>query len=82
MIWKRYRLYTRSINDYRPLIFDDRYPWWCSGYSDFEAVIIAYLPDGEDVLKYWDDARIDVVQDRNSITFTDRFPKPNWYKEV
>jgi hypothetical protein len=31
--WKRYRFYTKSVQDERPLIFDARYPWWCSGYS-------------------------------------------------
>ena len=29
-MWKRYRFYTHAIEDYRPLIFNPKYPWWCS----------------------------------------------------
>ena len=51
-MWKRYRFETRSTDDYRPLVFDPRYPWWCTGYGDESAVIVAYLPSSEDLKKY------------------------------
>lgn len=48
MNWKRYRLKTYAVSDNRPLIFNPKYPWWCSGYGEDEkgeySVIIAYLP--------------------------------------
>lgn len=84
-MWKRYRLKTYSVEDSRPLIFDARYPSWCSGYGEDHngeyAVMIVYLPEGEDLLKYWDDAFDVDVEDREEITFTDRFPKPSYYVE-
>src|SRR5260221_9018312 len=31
MKWRRYRFYTRSVDDVRPLVFNPHYPWWHSG---------------------------------------------------
>lgn len=77
--WKRYRFKTRAVDDYRPLIFNEKYPWWCTGFNDDCAVIIAYLPCGEDLYKYWDDAfNIDHTL-HNEIEFSSRFPKPNYF---
>lgn len=80
-MWKRYRFKTHAVEDYRPLIFNPKYPWWCSGYGDNCAVIIAYLPESEDLLKYWDDAYdIDFIE-KAKIEFSGRFPKPAYYVE-
>lgn len=79
----RYRFKTKSVKDYRPLVFNPNYPWWCSGFAgdDSYATIVCYLPETEDLLKYWDDA-FDIDCERNAaIQFTSRFPKPKWYKE-
>ena len=85
MSWIYYRFKTRSVDDPRPLISDARYPWWCSGYSvsfdgEFSAaIIVAYLPKGEELTKYWDDAFDISQEERDAIRFTDRFPKPEWF---
>lgn len=79
--WRRYRFYTKSINDYRPIIFNPKYPWWCSGHGDDYAVIIAYLPSTEKLIKYWDDAYDIEFSEVDKITFSDRFPKPDYFKE-
>ena len=81
--WIRYRFKTKSVEDYRPLVFNQKYPWWCSGVAGDRsyATIIAYLPENEKLSKYWNDA-FDIAIDRvNRIEFTDRFKKPEWYKE-
>lgn len=83
-MWKRYRFYTKSVNDYRPLVCNPSYPWWCSGSGiDGEeeyAVIVAYLPINENLYRYWDDAyEVDYTHEER-IVFTDRFPKPDYYK--
>jgi hypothetical protein len=83
--WKRYRLKTYAVEDYRPLVFNEKYPWWCSGYGENSngeyAVIIAYLPKDEDLLKYWDDAFEVEFTEENSISFSSRFPKPKYFVE-
>lgn len=78
-MWYRYRFKTQSIKDYRPLIFNKKYPWWCSGESDADVTIIAYLPKSEDLSKYWDDAFDIDFTEHDEITFSSRFPKPDYF---
>ena len=79
--WNRFRFKTKSVEDYRPLIFNAKYPWWCSGYGEDCAIIIAYLPLDEDLYKYWDDAYDISSTEEDEITFTSRFPKPTYFIE-
>lgn len=79
--WNRLRFKTKSVDDCRPLVFNTAYPWWCSGYGDDFAVIIAYLPIGESVETYWDDAFDVESEPKDSIEFSDRFPKPEYFIE-
>jgi hypothetical protein len=81
MKWLRYRFKTKSVDDCRPLIFNPKYPWWISGETEDSVIIIAYLPEGESLNKYWDDAEIDFIEKDDKIIFTDRFSKPDWFKE-
>ena len=78
--WKRYRFSTKSVEDYRPLKFNPSFPWWCSGFGDDYAVIIAYLPANENLKEYWDDAFDIDFTEEEQIIFYDRFPKPDYYK--
>ncbi|MBQ9489366.1 MAG: hypothetical protein IJU80_05490 [Lachnospiraceae bacterium] len=82
----RYRFKTKAVDDYRPLIDmveTIKMPWWCTGFgyknlADEEeyATIVCYLPEGEDLLKYWDDA-YDIDSSKvNYISYSDRFPEP------
>ncbi len=48
------------------------------GEGEDYAVIICYLPEGENLKKYWDDAYDIEREKRNCIVYTDRFPKPDW----
>lgn len=77
--WQRLR-FTTGHADYRPAIFSEHYPWWCSGYtSDDRAVVVAYLPIGQNVTDYWGDAKdIELTYEAN-IKFSSRFPRPGWY---
>lgn len=78
-MWTKYRFKTKAVGDYRPLVFNPKYPWWCSGFNDESATIIAYLPKGDDLFKYWDDAFDIESEDKEEITFSDRFPKPKYF---
>lgn len=90
--WRRYRFETKSVDDYRPLVFNPKYPWWCSGYGlggnatdgypeSQTAVIVAYLPPNEDLKKYWDDAFNIEFEEKAEIEFSGRFPKPSYFVE-
>lgn len=79
MEWIRYRFKTQSIKDYRPLIFNPKYPWWCSGESDEDVTIVAFLPRSEDLSIYWDDAFDIDFTEHEEITFSGRFTKPDYF---
>ena len=76
----KYRFKTKAIDDYRPLVDmkEIQMPWWCTGEGEDYAVITCYLPEGENLKKYWDDAYDIEREKRNCIVYTDRFPKPDW----
>ena len=40
--------------------------------------IVCYLPDGELLYKYWDDAFDIEAENIGEIKYSDRFPKPEW----
>lgn len=81
----RYRFKTRAVDDYRPLVDmkDIKMPWWCTGFAADEsyAIIVCYLPDGEALAKYWDDAYDITMELTEEIKYTSRFPKPRWLEE-
>lgn len=80
--WNRLRFKTKSVDDWRPVKWPMPGPYWCSGYAgdDSYAIIIAYMPKGKSVKKYWPDAyEIDSTEE-DVITYSDRFPKPDWWK--
>lgn len=80
MIW--YRFKTHSVDDCRPLIdmTSIKMPWWCTGVDGdgSYAIIVCYLPEAEDLYKYWDDAYDIKSKTVDTIQYTDRFQKPDW----
>jgi hypothetical protein len=81
-MYKKYRFRTKSVDDYRPLVDmkDIQMPWWCTGEGDGYVTIMCYLPENENIYKYWDDAYYFETESVNEITYTIRFPKPSWIK--
>lgn len=79
--WRRYRFKTNSIEDSRPLIFNPKYPFWESGFNSNSATMVAYLPNDEDLLKYWDDAFNIEFTEHDCIEFSGRFQKPSYFIE-
>lgn len=74
-MWNRYRFKTDSVADWRPLVYNPDYPFWCSGYGDDYAIIVCWLPIEEDLFKYWDDAYDIDTETHEEIKYTSRFPK-------
>ena len=81
----KYRFKTKAVDDYRPLVDmkDIQMPYWCTGTAadGTYVTIVCYLPKSEDLFKYWDDAYDVDKTSVDTITYTGRFPKPNWIKE-
>lgn len=82
--WFRHTFKTRSVDDCRPVVFNPKYPWWCSGVAgdDSYATIVAWLPGFEETVeKYWPDAFDDSFTVHWKIEFSGRFPKPDYFVE-
>lgn len=81
---RRYRFKTKSVEDYRPLIDmkDIQMPWWCTGsdMDDTYVTIVCYLPEDEDLYKYWDDAYNVDYTECDEIVYNSRFRKPDYIK--
>lgn len=58
-----------------------KHPYWCTGYSTGFAVIVAYADNVFQIYDNWPEATDLEVEECDSYTFTDRFPKPEWFKE-
>jgi hypothetical protein len=76
----RCRFKSTSIDDYRPVHFPPKHPWWCSGEGEDYAVLIAYANDEAEILRNWPEAYDLDSESCDEYTFTDRFPRPKWFK--
>lgn len=77
--WSRIR-FASHHPDSRPIIYPALGPWWESGVGCDHCTVVAYVPQGTDVKAYWPEARdIDVLEEDAVISFSERFPKPDWW---
>lgn len=68
-------------NDYRPVKWPIKYPYWCSAESSNSFVLVAYAEDEDSIKELWPEAYdINVLEKDTEIRFTLRFPKPKWYE--
>ncbi|NDV50401.1 hypothetical protein [Salipiger sp. PrR003] len=73
-----------SDDDYRPMAWPPSGPYWNSGFVGDKFVVVAYAPDLETLTNdaHWPDAEeIDDLGEKQ-ITFTDRFPEPEWWRKL
>ena len=72
--------FNANLDDYRPVNWPVKHPYWCTGYSPTHAIVISYADDETYIKKNWPEAsELDSVEVTDYI-FTDRFPKPDWFK--
>jgi hypothetical protein len=65
--------------DYRPIHWPIKHPYWCTGYGEGFAVVVAYADDEAEIMRNWPDATNIDARDVTDYAFTDRFPKPIWF---
>ena len=68
-------------NDYRPVVWPIKLPYWCSGESSEDFILVAYVDTIDDLMKQWPEAHDIESEEVDCVEFTSRFPKPEWYKE-
>lgn len=65
--------------DYRPIKWPIKYPYWCSGETLDEYILIAYVDSIDELKELWPEADKIDAEECSEIAFTSRFPKPEWY---
>lgn len=77
----RARFYIKKSdcgNDYRPVKWPIKYPYWCSGESDDSFILVAYAEDEDSIKELWPEAYdINVLEKDTEVKFTLRFPSLN-----
>ena len=78
--WIRAR-FKAYLEDSRPVKFPPPGPWWESGFGNDYAIVVGYFKTEDQITEFWPEAKDIDFTEQDEITFTDRFPKPSWWKE-
>lgn len=74
--------FKADAEDYRPVEWPIKHPYWCTGYdADDRAIIVAYADDEAEILHNWPEAMGIDADEVEGYVFTARFPRPTWFKE-
>lgn len=76
MIRARFRA---NPEDYRPIEWPVKHPYWCTGYGEGYSIVVAYADDEAEIKRLWPEATNIDAEQVNEYTFTDRFPRPSWF---
>ena len=69
-----------NLEDFRPINWPIKHPYWCSGYGNDYSVVVAYADDEAEILKNWPEATQIDSEEVTEYHFSDRFPKPKWFQ--
>tara|TARA_R100001129_G_scaffold151506_1_gene113776 strand:+ start:296 stop:544 length:249 start_codon:yes stop_codon:yes gene_type:complete len=73
--------FRANQEDYRPVKWPIKYPYWCTGEDETHSILVAYVESLDELYTLWPEAEDLDVEERDKLTFTDRFTKPDWYLE-
>jgi len=76
-----------NIGDPRPVKWPVKHPFWVTGESigsgtdgSAYATVVSYADDEAYIHEHWPEATHLEVEERQEYLFTDRFPKPEWFR--
>lgn len=82
MIRARFNIKHKDCdNDFRPVKWPIKYPYWCTGESSEAFVIVAYADNVGEIRELWPEAYNIEAEEVRQIEFSSRLPRPEWYKE-
>lgn len=67
-------------DDYRPVKWPIKHPYWCTGSGDGYSIIVAYADNEAEILELWPEATQIDAEGVEGYTFTSRFRKPDWFE--
>lgn len=69
-----------DVDDYRPVKWPIKYPYWCTGEApDIGYSIVTYTDTLDEIWELWPEAKLVEHSIVTEIIFSSRFPKPHWY---
>ena len=76
--------FKANEDDYRPVNWPVKHPYWCTGYGggdeDGYAIVVSYADDEAYIYENWPEAEDLDVEPVTGYRFSDRFPKPEWWE--
>ena len=75
--------FKADYDDWRPVKWPPPGPCWCTGYAGDEShsIVVAYAESEDRIREFWPEARDIDAPPSDTIIFTDRFPRPEWWPE-
>ncbi len=71
--------FKANEDDFRPVVWPIKHPYWCTGYGDGYAIVVAYADDVAEIKRNWPEASDIEADETDGYVFTGRFPKPEWF---
>ena len=71
-----------EAEDYRPINWPIKHPYWCTGSGGDYWIIVAYADGIEDIILNWPEAKNIEATEETDYSFSDRFPKPAWFNLI
>lgn len=73
--------FKASPDDYRPIHWPVKYPYWCTGCGEGYSTVVSYADDEQYILDNWPEATDLDAREVDGYVFTGRFPKPDWFND-
>lgn len=73
--------FKANADDYRPVNWPVKHPYWCTGYGSDYSIVISYADNEEYIYNNWPEASDLDIEEVEGYVFTDRFEKPEWFEE-
>jgi hypothetical protein len=74
--------FKANDKDPRPVNWPVKHPYWITGNGENYSIVVSYADDEEYIYNNWPEAEDLDIEENVSYTFSSRFPKPNWFKEI
>jgi hypothetical protein len=69
-------------DNYRPVKWPVKHPYWCSGEGEGFSIVISYADDETYIRENWPEARDLETEEVDGYKFSSRFPRPDWFTET
>jgi hypothetical protein len=74
--------FKANEKDPRPVNWPVKHPYWITGKGENYSTVVSYADDEDYIYNNWPEAKDLDIEENVNYTFTSRFPKPNWFKEI